>query len=185
MGNFFLQKLPRLKKLVILKCWSVSPLPTTAVAIKQAMKHQPNRPICQCYSLAPHLWNFYSFFSDTFFMSMTLYVTGKIVWHYISLQVWHYMSLQNFVWHSASLHQFLRKSGVWHKSVWHKNIDLILHLLYAWPVQFGKFLYTLSPFSFTLFFGGLCCHEQDHSTIQNSRYTFKRQCDFSATLQKQ
>ena len=33
------------------------------------------------YSLAPHLWNFYGFFfGETFFMSMTLYVTGKIVW---------------------------------------------------------------------------------------------------------
>ena len=88
------------------------------------MKHQPNlwnSPVL--FTSPPPVEFLQIFFGETFFMSMTLYVTGKIVWHYISLQVWHYMSLQNFVWHSASLHQFLWKSGVWHKSVWHKMYD--------------------------------------------------------------
>ena len=31
--------------------------------------------------------------------------------------------MQNSVWHSASLHEFLWKLGVWHKSVWHKKCD--------------------------------------------------------------
>ena len=92
MGIFF-TKIARLKRVVILKCWPVSPLPTTAVA--QSMKHQPNLwnlpvlltpPTCGI-SIDFFWWGIFHEYdtlrhwknSMTLYItaSMTLYVTAK------------------------------------------------------------------------------------------------------------
>ena len=56
-------------------------------------------------------------------LSMPLYVTAKVVWHFVSLHVWHFVSCKRMY---DTLHQFMsfiENRGVWHKSVWHKKCD--------------------------------------------------------------
>ena len=57
-------------------------------------------------------------------LSMPLYVTAKVVWHFVSLHVWHFVSCKIMYDTLHHFMSFIENRGVWHKSVWHKKCDL-------------------------------------------------------------
>ena len=58
-------------------------------------------------------------------LSMPLYVTAKVVWHFVSLHVWHFVSCKIMYDTLHHFMSFIENRGVWHKSVWHKKCDLL------------------------------------------------------------
>ena len=63
-------------------------------------------------------------------LSMPLYVTAKVVWHFVSLHVWHFVSCKIMYDTLHHFMSFIENRGVWHKSVWHKKCDRLSYATY-------------------------------------------------------